>query len=96
MKNLRSQNEEVRKENENLKAQIYGTTSSSSNFLPLNIPDYKPIYPLSPLISGAFSSGTSRTSYSPPTSGPSLGFGLAMGDILQSVEAESPQIPHQS
>ncbi|KAH8592469.1 hypothetical protein B0O99DRAFT_517475 [Bisporella sp. PMI_857] len=69
---LRYQNEELRRENEALKAQLYGTTSSAPHALmpmsaPLHVPGDGRQYSLSPSISGASLSGTG----SPPASLPS-------------------------
>lgn len=67
---MRYQNEELRRENENLRAQIYGPSASSSHNLlsaPLNISSDGRAYSLSPSVSHASLSGMSGQN-SPPTS----------------------------
>lgn len=64
---LRYQNDELRRENEALKAQLYGNSSSHLLSAPLNVPSMSSdgrAYSLSPSISGASLSGTG----SPPAS----------------------------
>ncbi|KAE8453771.1 hypothetical protein EG329_009283 [Mollisiaceae sp. DMI_Dod_QoI] len=59
---LRYQNDELRRENEALRAQVYGSSSSSSHLMsaPINVPSISDArqYSLSPSLSGASLSGT--------------------------------------